>query len=194
MTPATGTLLAGPSPEEGLKHVASLKTASVRSCSASPPPGSEYDILKAAESRPAPAADATAQLTEGEWGLVWSDGATYKGDLDKGSLTSRGVMHGYGTWRSGDGEVTYTGQWSDDQWHGQGELVCEFGTYDGEFVNGLFDGHGVMHWNDSRYYEGMWKHGKRHGYGLNLSKHGQQRVGYWEQNRYVGLEEPGCCS
>merc|ERR1711924_552871 len=105
-----------------------------------------------------------------------------------------GKMHGHGTWTSADECTSYTGEWVEDQWHGKGELVSEVGRYNGEFRKGSFDGKGVMRWTHQghRYYEGEWKQGKRHGYGLNIDKMGQQRNGYWRQNRYVGLQEPAC--
>jgi hypothetical protein len=32
--------------------------------------------------------------------------------------------------------------------------------YDGEFVDGLYDGYGKYFWSDGRWYEGLWKQGK----------------------------------
>jgi len=184
-----------PNPEKDIEHNASLSTASTQSdiCSSSPPPSfptaSEVDILKAAESYPSPSVDAESKsLDNGEHTLKWTDGASYTGSLKDGK------MHGCGKWTSADERTTYTGEWLDDRWHGKGELVSEIGTYNGEFRKGSFEGHGVMHWTNHRYYEGEWKQGKRHGYGLNIDKMGQQRAGYWKQNRYVGLEEEGCLS
>lgn len=145
-----------------------------------------FDLLKVTESRPASAAAAEWQSPNHD-ALRWADGASYTGGLRDGK------MNGHGKWTSADGSTTYAGEWSEDLWHGQGELVSEVGTYDGGFWKGAFDGEGTMHWTDHRYYEGEWKQGKRHGYGLNVGKFGQQRVGYWNQNRFVGFEEEKGC-
>lgn len=175
-----------------------LSTASTQSGSSSlqmlSPDGSTVS-KRAAVVYPAPAAMATRQsVNNGEITLHWDDGASYTGSTAKSSQTSRGVMHGNGTWTSGDGGTSYTGEWLEDRYHGKGKLVSEVGTYDGEFRKGAFDGQGVMQWLDLRYYEGEWKQGKRHGYGVNCSRvaqhgydMGHQRVGYWEQNRFVGF-------
>jgi len=178
------------------KHNESLATASTQSDAgsstmSSPPPGpqtlTELDLLKATQSCPACAAASEWQSPNND-SLRWADGASYTGSLRDGK------MNGYGKWTSADERTTYTGEWLDDRWHGKGELVSEVGTYNGQFRKGSFDGRGVMHWTNNRYYEGEWKQGKRHGYGLNMDKMGQQRVGYWKQNRYVGLEDPACFS
>jgi hypothetical protein len=179
------------SPEKDVAQIESLSTTSAQSDASrtiSPSIGfltaSERDILKAAAFQPAAAAAAESQsLDSGEHMLRWIDGASFLGGLKEGK------MHGFGKWTSADGDITYVGEWMDDRWHGKGELVCDVGTYDGEFSQGVFEGRGIMHWKDHRYYEGQWKQGKRHGYGLNMGKFGQQRVGFWSENRYLGREE-----
>lgn len=201
-TPVPGSYAAVPSSDKEADRDA-LSTASTQSGSAQPSPGiptssttSELDLPRVAMASPAPAATATSQSVDnGLHTLAWDDGASYVGELAKGSLISRGVMHGSGTWTSGDGATSYTGTWLDDRYDGEGELTSEAWTYHGEFREGAFDGRGTMHWLDHRHYEGEWSRGKRHGYGLNVSRMGQQRSGYWAQNRFVSLEEPrrGCC-
>ena len=48
------------------------------------------------------------------------------------------------------------------------------GTYEGQFCNGLFHGHGQMRSLDGYLYEGGWQHGKRHGTGKEVLPSGQQ--------------------
>ena len=145
------------------------------------------DILTAADSRPASAASAaeSQSLDNGEHTLRWIDGASYTGSLKTGK------MHGYGEWTSANERTTYAGEWLEDQWHGKREQVCKCGTYNGEFQRGAFDGRGVVHWIDGRYYEGQWKQGKRHGDGLNRNQRGQQKVGRFYEDRFVGSEADG---
>jgi hypothetical protein len=186
---ATGALCS--EKDDGSLATASTQSDAGSSTASLPLPStsasSELDLLKATESRPASAAAAVWRSPNND-ALRWVDGASYAGSL------SNGKMNGYGKWTSADECTTYAGEWLDDQWHGRGELVSEVGTYDGEFRNGAFHGSGIMRWADQRYYEGEWKRGKRDGYGLNVSKMGQQRAGYWKQNRFVGLEEERGCS
>ena len=67
-------------------------------------------------------------LEDGEKEL---DGGKYKGKLLDGKA------HGYGTWTSGCGQLSYKGHWKNDQYHGYGVNVYKKGdTYNGEWKNG----------------------------------------------------------
>ena len=48
--------------------------------------------------------------------------------------------------------------------------INKFGTYEGEFKNGLKDGKGTMNYKNEYAYEGDWKEGKREGKGTYINK------------------------
>lgn len=61
------------------------------------------------------------------------------------------VPHGRGVCRFADGNV-YDGQWTHGKMTGVGKLTNKAGTYTGELQNGLFDGFGIMVYNDRSTY------------------------------------------
>ena len=43
--------------------------------------------------------------------------------------------------------------------------------YDGNFINGVYDGDGKYIYNNGNYYIGEWKEGKKHGKGIKFLFH-----------------------
>jgi len=62
----------------------------------------------------------------------------------------------------------YEGDWANDQRHGRGyERYPNGNVYQGEFANGKAHGQGQYLWKAScEVYDGQWKLGVRHGYGV----------------------------
>ena len=54
--------------------------------------------------------------------------------------------------------------------------INKFGTYEGEFKNGLKDGKGTMNYKNEYAYEGDWKEGKREGKGTYINKITQEKL------------------
>jgi hypothetical protein len=53
-----------------------------------------------------------------------------------------------------EGAYSYTGDWTDDQMHGQGTFTFASGSsYTGAFVHGKYQGQGVYAWPDGRMYQ-----------------------------------------
>jgi len=88
--------------------------------------------------------------------------------------------------------------------------------YEGEFKNGMFDGHacmtwpdgrsytgqyqankkhgvGVFSWPDGRRYSGHWHQGRREGRGMYTNAKGEMRHGYWENDRPLEWDPPTIC-
>jgi hypothetical protein len=61
--------------------------------------------------------------------------------------------------------------------HGRGRCVfTDESTYEGEFKEGEFFGHGKMTWNDGdSWYEGEWLNGDMHGRGREVRADGSLR-------------------
>ena len=68
----------------------------------------------------------------------------------------------------------YIGEMLNDVPHGKGIKYYKNGNikYDGEFVNGKYEGNGKYIWEDGNYYIGQFLNGKRHGKGIDYYKNG----------------------
>mmetsp|Transcript_83636 Transcript_83636/g.170592 ORF Transcript_83636/g.170592 Transcript_83636/m.170592 type:complete len:210 (+) Transcript_83636:74-703(+) len=135
------------------------------------------------------------------------DDATYLGGIVDGK------REGYGVYKSNI--ETYEGQWKNDKQHGNGKHSWNDGrSYEGQYVNGRFSGKGKMVWttdkgimtyegdylDDAKHgfgkftwpnmnvYEGGWQTGKRHGKATFTTHQGKQKVGFWQEDKFVRWE------
>jgi len=105
---------------------------------------------------------------------------TYEGDFwhDK--------CHGTGKYCYMDGSTTYDGEWVDDAIEGRGILRSSELTYTGEFTNGLFCGQGQAVYSNGQMYWGQWVDGLQHGEGSLLKSDGQRFSGYFLRGKKHG--------
>lgn len=76
------------------------------------------------------------------WGItVWSDGAKYEGEWQRGQPGGRGKL----ILENGD---TYEGEWKDDQASGHGCLITSTKVYCGEWLHDVYHGEGEEKWQD----------------------------------------------
>lgn len=135
------------------------------------------------------------------------DDATYLGGIVDGK------REGYGVYKSNI--ETDEGQWKNDKQHGNGKHSWNDGrSYEGQYVNGRFSGKGMMVWttdkgimtyegdylDDAKHgfgkftwpnmnvYEGGWQTGKRHGKATFTTHQGKQKVGFWQEDKFVRWE------
>lgn len=94
--------------------------------------------------------------------------------------------------KDGKGKLTYAnhecydGFFKDDLRHGQGTFQTLVAVYDGDWIRGLREGHGVLTYKDGSYcYAGSWKSDIRHGEG----KMTLNNVGYYEGSWANDLRE-----
>lgn len=82
----------------------------------------------------------------------------------------------------------YVGKRNEDgEPDGPGLAVLPGGdTYDGEWRNGLFEGHGVYRFNDKTEYRGRYRAGKRHGKGIEIFLDGSIYEGHYRMNKRDG--------
>ncbi len=101
---------------------------------------------------------------------VWTDGARYEGDWDKGQPHGYGSLayadgsqywghfehgrrHGYGKLKYLNGDQ-YEGNWLMDHPSGRGKLIYANGSiYEGNFKDGLHEGLGKQTYPDGTFYE-----------------------------------------
>ncbi len=127
---------------------------------------------------------------EGEWQedeisgngtLIWRNGEKYVGEFKNGSYHRHGVT----IFAENDDleRKSYDGEWKEDERSGNGTFTWKTGEkYFGEFLNGLYHGHGVLTYpkNDEFYrisYEREWKYDEKSGNGTEISKNGEKYVG-----------------
>jgi hypothetical protein len=139
---------------------------------------------------------------EGQGNYTFLDGRKYTG----GWLRDRQEGHGLFTWASGrmyngtwkagrqsgfgtteDHTGTYEGNWEDGVKSGHGVWVDKsmMEKYDGDFVNGQFEGHGVFTFMHGGTYEGEWVNGDEHGYGVEMlmDNGGEGFAGLWNKRK-----------
>eukprot|EP00435_Cladocopium_sp_Y103_P046483 s1191_g13.t1 len=164
-------------------------------------------VVVAAAAAAAAAAAVTAANGENVEVKYEKDDATYLGGIVDGK------REGYGVYKSNI--ETYEGQWKNDKQHGNGKHSWNDGrSYEGQYVNGRFSGKGKMVWttdkgimtyegdylDDAKHgfgkftwpnmnvYEGGWQTGKRHGKATFTTHQGKQKVGFWQEDKFVRWE------
>ena len=76
--------------------------------------------------------------------FMFVDGSKYEGEYREGQ-DGKPVRHGKGTYVQG--EERYTGDWVNDQMHGEGRYhFASSAVYEGNFQDNKFHGHGKYTW------------------------------------------------
>ena len=113
--------------------------------------------------------------------LFLEDGNTYIGTLNKG------LFDGFGTLSSLDNKYLYTGEWKDGLKHGKGQLITEKIKYSGKFENDVFSGNkGVLCDEKGNIYEGDFVNGKFEGYGHYKMNNGGNYIGQFKNGYFEG--------
>lgn len=92
---------------------------------------------------------------------------------------SNGSRNGFGITNFTDGRK-YEGNWVDGKYDGQGEYTWGNGEkYVGKFQCGLRSGKGIVIYNKGGRYNGQWKDDKKEGYGEYTFANGDKYAGNW---------------
>jgi hypothetical protein len=86
--------------------------------------------------------------------------------------------------------ISYIGEIKNKQPNGLGIAIYSNDftlRYSGYFVNGLYNGKGVMLFKDGTFLSGDWKNGKLNGKGVNLNKEGDLYIGSFADGKKDGL-------
>ena len=93
-----------------------------------------------------------------------------------------GVMKRHGKGIYTDGGATYDGQFVEDMYEGTGTFTAIDGsTYKGEWKAGVMHGQGVYTWPDGSRFEGTWENGKMEGPGVYTDMNKQTWTGTWHE-------------
>ena len=109
------------------------------------------------------------------------DGNIYIGTFNQG------LFDGFGTLSSLDNKYLYTGEWKEGLKHGKGQLITEKIKYSGKFENDVFSGNkGIFCDEKGNIYEGDFVNGKFEGYGHYKSNNGDIYIGQFKNGYFEG--------
>ena len=123
--------------------------------------------------------------TSGFFTLSYKNGDKFTGQLDKGSINSFGIyQRSNGLSFEGD----FGPKSNDKNIRLKGKLTFDNGKsiYEGEFLNGKFDGKGTLLNSNGDIYEGYFKNGLKEGEGLLLFSEGDKYIGSFSKNNFEG--------
>lgn len=95
-------------------------------------------------------------------------------------------LNGYGTIRYASGHV-YQGEFVDGKFEGKGVYTSYWFRYEGDFVYGKFQGHGKLEFSEGKTFEGNFVDDCMNGEGVLCFPNGATVAGCWEDDRRVGL-------
>lgn len=116
---------------------------------------------------------------------TWANGTWYEGEWKD----SR--PHGAGRTRWADGSV-YEGAHHEGLPHGLGKMTYGTGgaSYEGSWLAGRRDGHGVLTNADGTSWQGEWLDGQKHGRGAHVRSGGERDEGEWEHGNRQAWAAP----
>jgi hypothetical protein len=104
--------------------------------------------------------NSTEILKEEKKALSFSDGSTYRGDLENGKMDGRGYIQ----WPDGS---SYKGDFKDNQMDGRGILTWSNGDiYSGTFTAGKMEGIGRLRWKQGKTFYGLFEDDRRTNQGI----------------------------
>ncbi|BDA43172.1 probable radial spoke head 1 homolog at C-terminar half [Coccomyxa sp. Obi] len=113
--------------------------------------------------------------------VTFPSGHKYVGQI------GNGTMNGLGVYAFDNTQARYEGEFVDGAFEGLGAETFSEGLYVGSFRNGQRHGLGVCHYRNGDYYEGQWRAGVRHGMGMQQCTDGSNYVG-----GYAAGQRRGC--
>ena len=124
----------------------------------------------------------------GKGKMTMANGNVYEGDFVNNAITgkckettsSHLIIHF-------EGKVTYEGEIVDGRWQGDGICKSADGDiYEGEWKNDFWHGKGTLKYADGAVYEGDWYEGQEHGKGIYSWPSGQIYEGDWYEGQKHG--------
>ncbi|KAL8129072.1 hypothetical protein V2J09_018227 [Rumex salicifolius] len=121
------------------------------------------------------------RLNSGCWVQVYSNGDVFEGEFHKGKCSGSGVYYYYMSGR-------YEGDWIDGKYDGYGvETWARGSRYRGQYRQGLRHGYGVYRFYTGDVYAGEWSNGQSHGCGIHTCDDGSRFVGEFKWGVKHGL-------
>ena len=109
---------------------------------------------------------------------LWEDGKYYIGDLKNKMPNGKGIKYYY------NGNILYEGDFIDGKFDGNGKYIYEDGDYFiGQYKNGLRSGNGKIYYkNGNIMSEGFYINNKREGKGKYIYEDGEYYIGEYKNN------------
>ncbi|CAA0842760.1 Histone H3 K4-specific methyltransferase SET7/9 family protein [Striga hermonthica] len=124
---------------------------------------------------------ADKKVISGCYVQAYSNGDVYEGEFHKGKCSGSGVYYYY---MSGK----YEGDWVDGKYDGYGvETWARGSRYRGQYRQGLRHGFGVYRFYTGDVYAGEWSSGQSHGCGIHTCEDGSRYVGEFKWGVKHGL-------
>uniref|UniRef100_A0A2C9WPP9 Uncharacterized protein n=1 Tax=Manihot esculenta TaxID=3983 RepID=A0A2C9WPP9_MANES len=121
------------------------------------------------------------RLNSGCWVQAYSNGDVYEGEFHKGKCSGSGVYYYYLSGR-------YEGDWVDGKYDGYGvETWARGSRYRGQYRQGLRHGFGVYRFYTGDVYAGEWSNGQSHGCGIHTCEDGSRYIGEFKWGVKHGL-------
>ncbi|GER43228.1 phosphatidylinositol-4-phosphate 5-kinase family protein [Striga asiatica] len=124
---------------------------------------------------------ADKKVISGCYVQAYSNGDVYEGEFHKGKCSGSGVYYYYMSGR-------YEGDWVDGKYDGFGvETWARGSRYRGQYRQGLRHGFGVYRFYTGDVYAGEWSSGQSHGCGIHTCEDGSRYVGEFKWGVKHGL-------
>lgn len=121
------------------------------------------------------------RLGSGCWVQVFGNGDVYEGEFHRGKCSGSGVYYYSMSGR-------YEGDWIDGRYDGYGvETWARGSRYRGQYRQGLRHGFGVYRFYTGDVYAGEWSNGQSHGCGVHTCEDGSRYVGEFKWGVKHGL-------
>ena len=118
----------------------------------------------------------------GEGKYYFPTGTTYSGEL------LNGLRHGFGRLESPNEEINYEGNWKNGLKNGHGIMNKKGSIYEGNWKDGFIDGKGKLTWKSGNIYKGEFIKGKIDGDGYMIwFNENKKYSGHWKQNIQNGF-------
>ncbi|CAL9062219.1 unnamed protein product [Musa banksii] len=131
----------------------------------------------------------TRRASSVDWFIGDDDGRGRHRSEKKENPNGRAVREGVEVYSNGD---SYEGEFHLGRCSGSGvyRFFAAKGRYEGDWVDGKYDGHGIETWARGSRYRGQYRHGLRHGFGVYRFYSGDSYAGEWAggQSHGVGVQ------
>ena len=114
--------------------------------------------------------------------FIYDDGKYYIGEYKNNIPNGKGIKY------YKNGKILYDGNFINGKFEGNGKYIWEYGTYYiGQWKNGLRHGKGTDYYSDGKImYEGDWVNNKREGNGKLIWKDGAYYIGQFKNGLRIG--------
>jgi len=112
-------------------------------------------------------------VKHGQGKLIMKDGSFYEGEFRAGEISGTGYKY------NASKETEYTGEFVEGAYQGHGVMRCKNKfVYEGDFYEEMRHGYGELNeFKINQVYKGQWYYGKRHGQGVQRYADGSSYTG-----------------